>query len=253
MTLEWWVYPVAIFGGFLAGFINTLAGNGSAITLTILMELMGLPPQVANGSNRVGVMAQTSVSSIVFYQEGKIDFKKSWHILLLVFIGAMFGLWLTLNISNEGFRTVFGVMMVVMLGVILVNPKRWIEPQKNTKPLHLGIMIPVALALGFYGGFIQMGMGVMFLAFIVLVAKYDIIHGNAIKSLSVGIYTVVVLGFFAYKGLVDWQAGGLLAIGQVGGSWLSSRFAATHPKAGVYAHRILVVVVIFAILKVFLI
>ena len=46
--------------------------------------------------------------------------------------------------------------------------------------------IPAFLALGFYGGFIQMGMGIFFLAAMVLGARYSIIDGNAVKIVVVG-------------------------------------------------------------------
>jgi uncharacterized membrane protein YfcA len=54
MDLHWYHYAIAIIGSAVAGSINTLAGNGSAITLTILTELLGLPGNMANGTNRVG-------------------------------------------------------------------------------------------------------------------------------------------------------------------------------------------------------
>lgn len=47
---------IAFGGAFLAGIINALAGNGSIITLTVLTELLGLPGNIANGTNRVGVL-----------------------------------------------------------------------------------------------------------------------------------------------------------------------------------------------------
>ena len=49
--------------GFLAGIVNTLAGGGSLFTLPILIFL-GLPPQIANGTNRVVIVAQ-SLSAVV--------------------------------------------------------------------------------------------------------------------------------------------------------------------------------------------
>lgn len=249
--MELWVYPVAIIGGFAAGFINTLAGNGSAITLTILMEFMGLPPNIANASNRVGIFFQSIVSTTVFHREKKIDWENSMPFVIAVFLGAMLGLWLALNVEGEDFRKVYGTLMIVMLFVVLVKPKRWINPPENKKTLPRPILFIGFFILGIYGGFIQMGMGVLFLAFTVLIAKMDIIKANALKIVCVGAYTGVVLFLFAWNGLVDWRAGGLIAIGQVGGALVSSKFAARHPMANVVAHRVLVAVVIFAIVKIF--
>lgn len=250
--MELWVYPVAIIGGFAAGFINTLAGNGSAITLTILMEFMGLPANVANASNRVGIFFQSMVSTSVFHREKKIEWTNSLPYIVAVFFGAMVGLWLALTVDDKDFKMVYGILMIVMLFVVLVKPKKWIIPQKDVSSLPKSVLLIGFFLLGIYGGFIQMGMGIMFLAFTVLIAKMDIIKANALKIVCVGAYTGVVLSIFAYSGLVDWKAGGLIAIGQVAGAWASSTFAATHPKAGIVAHRVLVGVVIFAITKIFI-
>lgn len=250
--MELWIYPVAIIGGFAAGFINTLAGNGSAITLTILMEFMGLPPNAANASNRVGIFFQSIVSTSVFHNEGKIEWKENMPFIIAVFFGALVGLWLALTVEDKDFRMVYGILMIVMLFVVLIKPKRWINPPENQSKLPFPILLIGFFILGIYGGFIQMGMGIMFLAFTVLIAKMDIIKANALKIVSVGAYTGVVLLLFAWSGLVDWKAGGLIAIGQVAGAWICSKFAATHPKAGEVAHKVLVAVVIFAIIKVFI-
>lgn len=251
--MELWIYPVAILGGFAAGFINTLAGNGSAITLFILMDLMGLPPKVANGSNRVGILFQSAVSTTVFHKEGKIDWKGSYPYIIMVLLGALTGLWLVFRVSDADFRNVYGFLMVVMLFVVLVKPKRWINPPSEKSNIPMPILLVGFYLLGIYGGFIQMGMGILFLAFTVLVAKMDIISANALKIVSVGTYTIILLALFATSGYVDWKAGGLIAIGQVAGAWVSSKFATSHPKAAIVAHRILVTVVIFAIAKIFII
>jgi uncharacterized membrane protein YfcA len=74
--MEWYIYPIAVLGGFVAGIINTLAGNGSAITLSILTEVIGLPGNLANGTNRVGVLMQGiagTLSLIIYVRVSDID------------------------------------------------------------------------------------------------------------------------------------------------------------------------------------
>jgi uncharacterized membrane protein YfcA len=245
------VYLIALIGSFVAGVINTLAGNGSAITLTILTELLGLPPNVANGTNRVGIVTQSIAGSWAFYRKDRLNIGRSGFYIALTTIGALVGIWVALNISNEVFKDVFRYLLIVMLVVILVNPKRWLRETTEVHQLPLWISIPVFLALGFYGGFIQMGMGVFFLAAMVLVARYNIIDSNAVKVAVVALYTLVAVGLFAWKGLIDWKMGGLMAVGQTLGGYLTARFAATDPRAGKWAYRILVFVIIGAILKMF--
>ncbi len=250
MNLEWYHYLLAFGGAFFAGGINTMAGNGSAITLTLLMELFGLPPKVANATNRVGIMSQSLVSTSVFFRNGKLDFKRSLPIAIPTFIGAITGIILVFVASNEQFRLVYKVLLVALFVSVLIKPKRWLRKTDTSKPLPMWIY-PLFFLIGIYGGFIQMGMGIIFLAAMVLGARYSLTESNGIKILSVGAYTVVVVGIFAAKGLIDWQIGLLFAAGQSVGAYIMSRFATKSDKANIWAYRILIFVIIVAIIKVF--
>ncbi|MEO0732132.1 MAG: sulfite exporter TauE/SafE family protein [Bacteroidota bacterium] len=249
-------YAIALIGAILAGGINTLAGNGSAITLTILMELLGLPADVANGTNRVGVMGNASASVYGFYRGGRFAQTEERRrdmirIIVIATIGAVVGIYLSLTISNEAFRRVFRYLLVVMLVVVLVKPKRWLIADGERPHLPVWIAVPLFFAIGVYGGFIQMGMGVFFLAIMVLVARYDIIQGNVVKAAVVSVYTAIAVGIFAWRGLIAWEIGLLMALGQMIGGYLTARFAAAHPRAGEVAYWVLVVVIIGAIWKAF--
>lgn len=245
------IYLIAVVGAFVAGVINTLAGNGSAITLTILTELMGLPATVANGTNRVGIFTQSLAGSWAFYRHDRLQLRHSGLYIALTSMGALIGIYVAVVVSNEAFRQVFRFLMVLMLVVILVKPKRWLRETSDMRALPLWISIPVFLALGFYGGFIQMGMGIFFLAAMVLIAHYNMIDSNAVKVAVVALYTGIAVAIFAWQGLIDWKIGLLMAVGQTAGGYLTARFAATDPRAGKWAYRVLVVVVILAIGKLF--
>lgn len=249
--MDLYIIIIAIIGGLFAGIINTLAGNGSAITLTILTELIGLPGNLANGTNRIGIMGQSIVSSWTFYKNGKLKLDRGMPYIIPTLIGAVAGVIVAVMVSNEQFKLVFRVLMVVMLVVILVRPKRWLRPTDTTVKPNLWITIPLFLALGFYGGFIQMGMGVFFLAAMVLGARFSIIDSNGIKVFVVMLYTVVVIAIFQWKGLIDWKVGLILAIGQTIGAYLAATFASKYPKADFYAYILVVIVVILAIVKLF--
>ena len=236
--------------------INTLSGNGSAITLTILMEVLGLPADVANGTNRVGVLGNGIAATTGFYRNGRFSVtagrrRGMYRIVVITTLGAILGVYLSLITSNEVYRSIFRYLLIVMLVVILVNPKRWLIETDQDHRLSLWVSTPLFFALGIYGGFIQMGMGVFFLAVMVLAARYDIIQGNVVKVVVVTIYTLLAVAIYAWRGLIDWPIGLLMAAGQMVGGYLTASYASNHPKAGVYAYRLLVVVIIAAIVKAF--
>ncbi len=249
--MDLFLYAIIFLGGVLAGIINTLAGNGSAITLTILSEMMGLPGNVANATNRIGIVGQSMTSFYVFQRKGLVDFSRTWHYLILMILGSLGGVWLALTISNKAFIEVFRFLMILMLIVILIKPERWLrETDINHKP-SLWISVPIALIIGFYGGFIQMGMGIFFLIIMVLGAKFSLADANILKIAGVGLYTFLALVIFAFMGIVDWEAGLLIAVAQTFGGYLGAVFASNNPNANKWAHRLLIVMVIISIIQLF--
>lgn len=249
--MEPYYYIIAIIGGFLAGVVNTLAGNGSAITLTILTELLGLPGNVANGTNRVGIVFQTASAVVAFKRNDSLPIAKGKWIAIFMTIGAIIGVAVAINVTNEQFKTVFKYLMILMLFVVVVKPKRWFVEMDQPRNLPIWIIAIVYTCLGFYGGFIQMGMGIIYLAITVLFVRFKIIEANAIKNFIVGFYTLFVLAIFAYQGMVDWKIGGIIAIGQGTGGYLTAHYATRIPNADKYAYYLLVVVVILAVFSLF--
>ena len=249
-------YLIALAGAILAGSINTLSGNGSAITLTILMELLGLPADVANGTNRVGVLGNGLAATFGFQRAGRYDLAEDrrrdmYRIIAITTVGAIVGVYLSLIVSNAVYRSIFRYLLVVMLIVIIVKPKRWLREAREARSLPLYVSIPLFFAIGIYGGFIQMGMGVFFLAIMVLVARYEIIQGNVVKVLVVTIYTLLAVGIYAYRGLINWEIGLLMAFGQMIGGFLTAKYAAQHPRAGEFTYWLLVVVILLGIWRAF--
>lgn len=249
--MEWYHYVIALVGSALAGGINTLAGNGSAITLTILTELIGLPGNMANATNRIGIFTQSAAGFYVFRKNGRLDFSRTWYYILFMVIGSLAGIWVAIRISNEQFISVFRFLMVFMLFVILIKPERWLRATDTSHQAPLWIVIPSALALGFYGGFIQMGMGIFFLAAMVLGARYSLTDANAVKITVAGIYTFIAILVFMSQGLIRWEIGLVMAVGQSAGGYFTAQYATRSEKANLVAHRVLVIMVILAVIKLF--
>ncbi len=249
--MELYQISLCIIGGLLAGIINTLAGSGSAITLGILTEVLGLPGNLANGSNRVGVTLQGLASTTVYARKGKLDMKTTLPILIPTFIGAICGVIVAIQVTDQQFMIVFRYLMLALLITILVNPKKWLISENQQKTLPLFILYPIYLSIGFYGGFIQMGMGIIFLAASVLIVKHNLSTANGIKILVVTIYSVIVLAIFHSRGLVDWYYGGTIAVGQVIGGILAARFATSFPHADLWTYRLLILIIVSVLISQF--
>ena len=248
-----WIYIISIIGGFIAGIINTLAGNGSVITLGILTEVVGLPASIANGTNRIGVLIQTFTSYVGLKSNVEVTLKDNRFNLSLIFVGAILGAIAAVTISNEQFSFVYKFMMVVMLFTILVKPSRWLNPENHIqKKLPKYFMAIIYLLLGFYGGFIQMGMGLLFLGVMVLLDGKQIMETNLLKIFIIMIFSIFVLAIFVSRGMVEWWPGLTIAIGQGLGGWITGRYVARSPEINKIAYYTLLVMIVLVIVKMFL-
>jgi hypothetical protein len=244
---------LCIVGGFVAGGINTFAGNGSAITLGILTEVMGLPGTLANGSNRIGVLAQCITSSYQLGQSNQPLLRKNWDLIVFTILGSIIGVIIAVMISDESFKFVYKYMMIVMLVVVLIKPDKWMYGLISAPILPRWLILVLFFILGIYGGFIQMGTGIFFLALMVLVAGRPIMEGNILKAVVIAIYTLIALLVFMYKGLVDWEAGIYLAIGQALAGWILGKYAKDSPYANKVSYYLLLIVIFIVIYRLFFI
>ncbi|HLT94146.1 MAG TPA: sulfite exporter TauE/SafE family protein [Membranihabitans sp.] len=243
---------VSIGAGLVAGIINTLAGNGSAITLAVLLEFFGLPAHLANGTNRVGVLAQSAAAVLSFKKEGRLNTKQDRESILIPLLGAVLGIYLAIVISAEGFVNVYKYLLVAMLVVILVNPRRWLHQNPlEAKRSKSKWAWPIYFLLGVYAGFIQMGMGIIALAVFVLLGRKNLITANILKSVIIVVLTFMAVAVFYWKGMIHWGYGLTIGLGQMAGGWFTARFASRHSRAGLVAYYILILCILGAIYSVF--
>jgi uncharacterized protein len=222
--MEWYIYPLVISAGILAGFINTVAGSGSLLTLPLLMFL-GLPAVSANGTNRIGILFQTLVSTGSFKKQKILDIRSSLWLALPALLGSFAGASLAVEMDEVLMEKSIGGLLVFMFFIILIKPSRWIEEREGNPPVPFGIRMLIFFLIGIYGGFVQAGVGFFLLAGLVLGAGYDLVKANAVKSFIILIFTVPALAVFMMNNQVEYFIGFILAIGNMIGAWLAAKFS----------------------------
>ncbi|WP_126993445.1 sulfite exporter TauE/SafE family protein [Thermosipho globiformans] len=216
------LYLFLFFAGVAAGFINVLAGGGSMLTLPVL-TLLGLDISVANGTNRVGILLQNIIATKNFKKHRLFTLKEGFIIALPATIGAIFGTFTVLNLNKELLEKIIGTIFLVMSFFILYKPKVW-EEGKSVNRNYL-VTFLVFFAIGFYGGFIQAGVGFFLILGLVLVEGNNIIKTNALKVFIVLNYTVFSFLIFLFNGKVDIIKGLVLATGTMIGANLGTKTA----------------------------
>jgi hypothetical protein len=208
-------------GGILAGIINTVAGGGSIITLPLLI-FSGLPPSVANGTNRVAIVLQTATALAGFRRHRYTVGRGTWLLLIPSLLGGFGGARLATTLEEETLRRVIGGVLILMLVPLFRKTRGGMGAGAVTPPLKAWVW-PVYFLIGAYGGFLQVGVGFLYLSLLVGAHAMDLIRANLIKTFLVLGYTILTLVVFGRAGQIALVPGLVLAAGMAWGGWIGAK------------------------------
>jgi len=236
-----------LFGvGLIAGVINVMAGGGSSLTLPALIFL-GLDSAAANGTNRVGILIQSLFATLSFRKEKISGLNLSLRLAALTIPGAILGALIAVRISDKWFEIILGIIMIgVIISMLIPQFKNGITTEEGKKTW---LIYPIMFAVGFYGGFVQVGVGFLIMAALYHLLRMNLVYVNMHKVFITLIFTIPALLIFIWTDNVDWLLGLSLALGNGLGGWWAARISV---KGGEKVIRYVMIVAIFIIsLKLF--
>lgn len=210
--------------GLFAGFINTVAGGGSLLTLPLLIFL-GLPSAEANASNRVAIFAQNIFSVAGFRSKGVRVFPFAIYVAIPAIIGAIIGSKIAVDINETLFNRILAVIMLMVMGITIFKPNVKNQAEKMLTTQKIWISVVAFFFVGIYGGFIQAGIGFIMIATLTAIHGFNMAKTNAIKVFVALSYTIAALVVFYLSGKIRWEYGLVLAVGQSIGGWVASRWS----------------------------
>lgn len=208
--------------GVAAGFFNTVAGGGSMISFPLLI-LLGFPPHLANGTIRVTILMQNLVAVPTYARQGYFFPKQALLCAAVAVPASLAGALTAVRLDPDPFRRFSGLLLLVVLLTLFIRPSSW--ERAKAERIRWGAMLPLMAAVGFYGGFFQLGAGMPFLAVAVLAGGWDLVSANSLKVTVILLFILVSLLVFASHGQVDWAVGLSLGAGNMVGAWLGARAA----------------------------
>lgn len=219
---------ILILTGLVAGVINTLAGGGSNLTLPALM-IMGMPADIANATNRVGIFLQCIVGILGFRKHKKLESEDLGPILWPTLIGGLAGALMASYAPEILLKPLLLSVMVTMTLIILIRPSIIIPPPGAVpnKVADSSRSWWLLLVAGFYGGFVQAGVGFILIAALAGSLRYDLVRANALKLVCSLAFTAVALMIFVFNDQVRWLPGLILAVGTMGGAHIAVKYAIT--------------------------
>ncbi len=248
MPLEIWQVTLLAVLGIIAGILNVIAGGGSLLTLPTMI-FMGLPEAVANGTNRVAILAQNISAVSGFRKKGFSDFKLSLTLSLVSVPGALLGAHTGALIRGDLFNT---ILALVMIAIIILMAWKEKEKKNKKKPAQAptttpneSVLTPTRLfwghigmvGVGFYGGFIQAGVGFLLMAVLHNVMRLDLVRVNMHKVFIVATFTLAALLVYLAHGKIWWIPGLCLAVGNSIGGWFGSQLSVN--KGETFIRRVL--------------
>jgi len=220
-TISFSPYWFLLFGvGIVSGFLNVMAGGGSTITLPVLIFL-GLDGALANGTNRIAILIQNVSSVSAFHRSEKYPLRTILTYAAWALPGAVAGAFYATRISDELFQTILGIIILGVVVTLILPGNTLTRAVRAEAAARSRWIYPALLVIGFYGGFIQVGVGFLFMAALYHLLRLDLVNVNRYKVLIVLIYTVPALAIFMWSGNVDWILGWILAAGSALGGWLA--------------------------------
>jgi len=240
-------YILLVLAGLLSGFINTLAGSGSLITLPLLMFL-GLPANVANGTNRISILLQSLTGAWGFKRKKQLELKTGLWLAIPVVAGSIVGALLATELNERIMERAIGFLLVFMFFLIFLKPEIWLKGKSeiNVSRNKVGNFLLFFL-IGLYGGFIQAGVGFFLLGGLVMGMGFDLIKANALKNLLVFLFTPFALVVFIIHNQGDYKSGLILAAGSMLGAWLAAKIAID--KGTVFVRYVLLIAILGSAVK----
>ena len=249
--MDWHIIIVLLISGTAVGIINTLAGGGSIITMTMFMALGPHCPSssvhdihVANGTNRIVVLMQNLAATITFIRKKSFNINHGLLLSIPVIIGNIAGSLLATTVNDTVFRICFGTILLIVMVYLLLDGHIKIKEGHNIKikPIHYLWF----LLIGFYGGYIYIGIGYLILAVTLWIMKMDLVTANAIKGFVILLATPFSLAVFMIMGKVDYQFGLIHGVGNMIGSFIASHYMINWGKGFIKIFMAIIVAICFA-------
>ena len=224
---------------FVAGALNAVAGGGSFLTLPALV-FTGVPPVVANATGTVALLPGYAASAWGFKDDMApppgLTMARS---VLLSLVGGAAGAALLLMTPNDTFRKVVPWLLLAATALFAFGPqlRAWAAglnaahtaPSGSTSRASTIRAALGMLAVAFYGGYFNGGLGILCLALFGLLGQTQLNAMNGMKNLVSALLTAIAVAIYAAGGIVLWPQALLMMLAATAGGYGGARIARRIP------------------------
>lgn len=219
------IYIFLSIGGFLASFVDSIAGGGGLISIPVLL-LSGLSPHITLGTNKFGSSFGALSSAYRYIKSGACNIELLKKLIPFTILGAILGVTCVLSISEQ----ILNIMVFVMiLSVAIYTYKSKTLGTENTfeeltsKNIKLGIIM--AFSLGFYDGFFGPGTGTFLMFAFIKIYGFDFLQASANTKVLNFTSNLTALILFILNGQIFYKYAICFAISMILGGYTGAKFA----------------------------
>jgi uncharacterized protein len=220
-------YLLLLAAGFIAGFVNAIAGGGTLFSFPALLHA-GLPPVVANATNTLALWPGSLGGSWTYRRQLHENRREVWWLVVPSLAGGLAGAVILLNTPERYFEKIVPWLIVLACALLIAQP--WvtkllaIREARHSRP-HLAALWVVQFLVALYGGYFGAGIGILMLASLAMFYPEDLQAANALKNLLAVAINGMALLYFIARGAADWRLALFTAAAAIVGGLVGARTA----------------------------
>jgi uncharacterized membrane protein YfcA len=207
--------------GLTAGVVDSIAGGGGLITIPVLLGI-GLPPQVALGTNKLQASFGSGSAMLTFIRSGTVRLDECGKGIVFTALGAALGSYAIQLLDPVFLRLVIPWLLVAIAVYTLLTPRLG---QVDVHPrMKAGLFFfSAGLTLGFYDGFFGPGTGSFWVMALMLGLGFNMTRATGFTKVMNFTSNFISLIMFQAGGYVLWREGLVMGAGQFIGARIGSR------------------------------
>ncbi len=237
--------PFVLIIGIAAGFLDSTVGAGGSVSIPSLIFL-GLPPQVAIATDRLGSVGQTAAALLKFWKSGKIRWEYVPIFIVISLVGTAIGAQILLSIDPKILQKLVGAILLILLPITFLKKDIGVV-RATVDNLKKGMGLSIYFALMIFNGFLGVGSGGISYYNSLFFFGFTLIEANATNIIPWFLLSVFSLIIYTHGGIVDYKNGVALLIGMSTGGYLGAHIALK--KGEVWIRRLFVAVVIASCIR----
>lgn len=210
-----------ITAAFFAGLIDAVAGGGGLITVPVLMSI-GLPPQLALGTNKLQASFGSGSAMLHFVRSGTVKLSDCVSGILWTALGAATGVLAIQRLDPAILKHLVPWLLIIIAAYTLFTPKM------GTEDIHARLSTKIfyplfGLSIGFYDGFFGPGTGSFWAMAFVLLLGCSLVRATAHTKVMNFTSNIVALVIFMAAGQVLFAEGLMMGVAQFIGAKIGAK------------------------------